>query len=116
MLCKQKTTLKYMTRKSPAYNANDPACQGKTLPGNDHKLYESASDKNGIYRWKLVKNDKHIEDSSQNHVKRHFPSQKKKTKKKETKKKETKKKGTKKKETKKTETQKKRYNMKNKSQ
>ena len=62
MLCKKKTTSKYINRKSPAYSANDPWCQGKMLRGNDHMLYESVADKNGIYRWKLSKNGSHGED------------------------------------------------------
>ena len=63
MLCKKKTISKYTNRKSPAYSANDPGCQGKMLHGNDHMLYESVADKNDIYRWKLVKNASRGEDT-----------------------------------------------------
>lgn len=44
---------KYLDRPSPPYHAND--CKNKILEGNDGNEYFSRADKNGIYKWKLVK-------------------------------------------------------------
>ena len=53
--CVRQTTAKYhvATRKSPPYPANQ--CQGKSLFGNDGNMYESLSNVNGIYTWRLKK-------------------------------------------------------------
>ena len=46
--CTKQTSPKYMNRPSPPYPANN--CRGKTMVGNDGKMYESKYAKNG-YRW-----------------------------------------------------------------
>ena len=50
--CIEQKTKKYRSRGSPPYSAMD--CKGCVKPGNDGAIYESKSDKRGIYRW--VKN------------------------------------------------------------
>ena len=47
----KKVNKKYLTRDSPPYPANQ-FC-GKTMKGNDGKLYESMPNKNGVCSWKL---------------------------------------------------------------
>ena len=45
----RKIEKKYLLRDSPPYPANE-FC-GKTMKGNDGKLYESKKNKNGVCRW-----------------------------------------------------------------
>jgi DNA ligase-1 len=49
---KRLTDKKYSSRGSPPYHAND--CKGVTKRGNDGLLYESKSNRNGVYSWKKV--------------------------------------------------------------
>lgn len=49
MPCIEIKTKKYQTRKGPAYHAKD--CKGHTKKGSDGKLYVSAVDMRGIYKW-----------------------------------------------------------------
>jgi len=51
--CRPQYTKKYLSRPSPNYPANE--CKGRRMKGNDGRIYQSVPDKNGIYRWKLVK-------------------------------------------------------------
>ena len=50
--CRELTTLKYTSRKSPPYSAND--CPESTRYGNDGEMWESVPNKNGIYRWMKI--------------------------------------------------------------
>lgn len=48
--CRDKSHIKkYNTRPSPPYPANE--CKGKSMKGNDGKIYVSKSNKNGVHRW-----------------------------------------------------------------
>jgi hypothetical protein len=47
-----KTLKKYKTRNSPPYPANENC--GKTMKGNDGKMYKSTPNKNNICSWKKV--------------------------------------------------------------
>lgn len=58
MACIKIKTKKYQTRKGPAYHAKD--CKGQTKKGNDGKLYVSAVDMRGIYKWVLKGKGPHI--------------------------------------------------------
>lgn len=49
MTCIKIKTKKYQTRKGPPYHAKD--CKGQTKKGNDGKLYVSAVDMRGTYKW-----------------------------------------------------------------
>ena len=42
---------KYANRPSPPRPANDPGCRDRVRRGNDGLLYQSVSNKNGVYRW-----------------------------------------------------------------
>jgi len=46
---------KYDKRPSPPRPANDPGCRGKIFRGNDGKWYGSKPNKNGVFRWVLLK-------------------------------------------------------------
>ena len=48
MSCKEVTSEKYKTRKSPAFHARD--CAGQTKKGKDGD-YLSKADSKGIYKW-----------------------------------------------------------------
>ena len=50
--CVEQTSKKYTDRAAPPYPAN--ACQGQTLMGNDHKMYASVANKNGVFVWKKM--------------------------------------------------------------
>lgn len=50
MPCKKVRTSKYLTRKSPAFHAND--CPGATKKGNDQEMWRSVADKRGVYTWR----------------------------------------------------------------
>ena len=53
----QKTSLKkYEKRPSPPYPAND--CKNEKKKGNDGNLYQSKPDKNNVYKWIIVSNEK----------------------------------------------------------
>ncbi len=45
---------KYAFRNSPPYSANK--CKSMKKKGNDGKFYISQTDKNGIYKWKVINN------------------------------------------------------------
>jgi len=45
---------KYAHRNSPPYSANK--CKSMKKKGNDGKFYISQTDKNGIYKWKVINN------------------------------------------------------------
>ena len=47
--CVKQYTKKYMSRKSPAYPANQ--CRGRTMYGEDG-IYKSTENSNGVYTWK----------------------------------------------------------------
>mgnify|MGYP000861781163 CR=1 FL=1 len=49
MACKEQTTKKYTSRKSPPYKANE--CCGETKKGNDGMMYKSKPDKKGVCKW-----------------------------------------------------------------
>ena len=49
MVCKEQTTKKYTSRKSPPYKANE--CCGETKKGNDGMMYKSKPDKKGVCKW-----------------------------------------------------------------
>lgn len=51
-MCDRQTTSKYTQRPSPPYPAN--RCRGKTLAGNDGRLYISVPDKQNVAKWKLA--------------------------------------------------------------
>ncbi len=51
--CIKLKTRKYKQRPSPPYAAQD--CKGKTIKGNDGKMYISSPDKRGIHKWILQK-------------------------------------------------------------
>ena len=53
--CIQQTLKKYATRPGPPYEANNPACRGKTMRGNDGNAYESKPNVNSIYSWRRIK-------------------------------------------------------------
>ena len=46
----QRTSKKYVTRKSPPYSAAQYC--GKKMEGNDGQMYESRANKNGVCAWK----------------------------------------------------------------
>jgi hypothetical protein len=48
----KKLDKKYLTRDSPPYPANEYC--GKTMKGNNGKMYTSVADKNNVCRWKLA--------------------------------------------------------------
>ncbi len=52
--CVAVKTKKYRDRPSPRYHAGD--CKGKTLKGNDGRLYKSVADAKGVYKWILEGN------------------------------------------------------------
>jgi len=54
--CSRQTTKKYVTRKSPAYPANE--CCGSRKLGNDRQMYESRRASNGVCRWILASHKK----------------------------------------------------------
>ena len=54
--CQKSTLKKYKERPSPPYPAND--CQGQKKKGNNGKMYKSVPDKNNVYKWVLVKDEK----------------------------------------------------------
>ena len=43
---------KYAGRPSPPRPANLPGCRGKTMRGNDGRMWQSRSDSRGIFAWK----------------------------------------------------------------
>jgi hypothetical protein len=51
--CIKQTAKKYKGRPGPPYSAQD--CKGRTLKGNNGKMYVSRPDKRGIYKWVLQK-------------------------------------------------------------
>ena len=51
--CVKLTDKKYKGRPSPPFHAN--ACKNKILEGNDGKNYISRQDKNGVYKWFVMK-------------------------------------------------------------
>ncbi len=51
--CIKLTAKKYKSRPSPPFSAQD--CKGKTLKGNDGKMYVSNPDKRGVHKWILQK-------------------------------------------------------------
>ncbi len=53
MACIEMKSKKYQTRKSPAFHAKD--CKGLKKKGKNGKMYVSAPDKKGIYKWKPTK-------------------------------------------------------------
>lgn len=52
MSCTKQSSKKYASRKSPPFPANK--CCNKTIQGNDHKMYKSVANKNGVCSWKLA--------------------------------------------------------------
>jgi hypothetical protein len=54
-MCEAVKSVKYQTRKSPAYHAKD--CKNQTRKGNDGKQYISRPDKRGVFKW-MPKNPK----------------------------------------------------------
>ena len=50
--CSRKATLKYTSRPSPPFPANE--CCGQRMRGNDGGLYVSSADRNGRCAWKKV--------------------------------------------------------------
>ena len=52
--CIKNTNDKYAFRNSPPYSANK--CKSMKKKGNDGKFYISQTDKNGIYKWKVINN------------------------------------------------------------
>ena len=54
--CEKSTLKKYEKRPSPPFPAND--CQGQKKKGNNGKMYQSVPDKNNVYKWVLVKDEK----------------------------------------------------------
>ncbi len=53
---KEDKTKKYKTRKGPPYHAKD--CKNLVKLGNDGMKYVSSPDKNGVYKWIKIKNNK----------------------------------------------------------
>jgi hypothetical protein len=51
--CIKQTAKKYKGRPSPPYSAQ--SCKGRTLKGNNGKMYVSRPDKRGIHKWVLQK-------------------------------------------------------------
>jgi len=56
--CEKQTSLKYISRDSPPYPANK--CRNEIKEGNDGNIYQSKSNKNGVYRWVLLKDSKKL--------------------------------------------------------
>ena len=54
--CEKSTLTKYEKRPSPPFPAND--CQGQKKKGNNGKFYQSVPDKNNVYKWIIVKDEK----------------------------------------------------------
>ena len=52
--CPLSNLKKYANRPSPPRPANDPGCRDKIRRGNDGLLYQSVSNRNGVYRWVKV--------------------------------------------------------------
>lgn len=60
MSCVKLNNLKYVNRPGPPYPANAEDCQGRIKVGNDHRKYVSKEDKNGVFKWILIKPKKSI--------------------------------------------------------
>lgn len=56
MSCKKINEKKYLERPTPPYHAND--CENLIKNGNDGKKYISLEDKNGVYKWKKIEDEK----------------------------------------------------------
>lgn len=78
--CVLETTKKYTTRPGPPRAANEPGCQGQVHLGNDGRKYLSKADKNGTFKWTLVKDDS-VAKPAQRVVSKAAPAKKKKAKK-----------------------------------
>ena len=57
MSCVKLNNLKYVNRPGPPYPANAEDCQGRIKVGNDSRKYVSKEDKNGVFKWILIKSD-----------------------------------------------------------
>jgi len=57
-LKKPYTTGARSRRPSPSYPANDPACKGLEMKGNDGNIWYSVANKNNVYSWKQTKRGK----------------------------------------------------------
>ena len=55
MSCTKQSTKKYTSRPGPPFPAQN--CRGRSIRGNDGKIYVSSPAKNGVYRWKLSRDD-----------------------------------------------------------
>ena len=60
MLCVKSNYLKYVNRPGPPYPANAEDCKGRIKVGNDRRKYISKEDKNGVFKWILIKPKKSI--------------------------------------------------------